>query len=219
MKNFLAIAGNIGAGKTSLAQKLSRSLGWTLFEEPFAENPYLERFYQDMKAWAFHCETSFLAQRLQTHLHIAQKPDSFIQDRCLYEGAEIFTKNLYKKGFLSETDWQTYQHLYQNIASNLRHPDLIVYLQASPQHCLNNIKRRARDLEKNIDPIYLQELHNLYEEWIANFHFCPTLTVNIENVDFVSDDGAYQKIFKQIRHQLEPAQLDFLKNLCYNTNR
>jgi deoxyadenosine/deoxycytidine kinase len=184
MKHFIAIAGNIGAGKTCLSKRLAALLGWELYQEPFQENPYLENFYGDMTKWAFQCEMAFLGHRLNNHWEILNKENSTIQDRCIYEGAEIFVKNLYRNNHLSETDWNTYNNLYQTIISNLRPPELIVYLKSSPERCLSNIKTRNRAMDTNIDESYLRNLSALYDEWHNNFSACPVMMIESDGKDF-----------------------------------
>ncbi len=191
MKHFIAVAGNIGAGKTTLAKKLANHFGFELFEEPFAMNPYLEKFYADMKTWAFRCELSFLGHRLQNHLAIVQRETSVIQDRCIYEGAEVFAKNLYLNNHLSEHDWHTFWHLYENLKLSLPKPDLVVYLKSSSQRCFNNLQARQRDIELNVTPDYLASLHNLYEQWRAEFNLCPIVVADADIFDFKYDSEAF----------------------------
>ena len=188
MKHFIAVAGNIGAGKTCLSKRLAAMFDWELYQEPFQENPYLENFYADMARWAFQCEMSFLGYRLRNHWEILNKDNSIIQDRCIYEGAEIFVKNLYRTRNLSEHDWQTYDNLYQTLISNLEPPEMIVYLESSPERCLQNIKHRNRALDTDIDEDYLRNLHALYAEWQKNFSVCPILTVPADGKDFKSEN-------------------------------
>jgi len=201
MKYFIALAGNIGAGKTTLAQKLSKHLDWELFEEPFETNPYLEKFYADMNAWAFHTEMSFLGQRLNHHVEILKKPHSIIQDRCLYEGAEIFVKNLYQTNCLSKTDWQTYNHLYQNLIKTIKAPDLIIYLNQTPEQCLLNIQKRGRDLEKTIEPNYLFQLDQLYNEWKNKFSLCPILEIDLTRNDLINNENDFARFVVSLRQK------------------
>ena len=128
MKKFVAVAGNIGVGKSTLVSKLCESLGWEPFYEPEAENPYLPDFYEKMKRWAFHSQVYFLTHRLRIHQQIIDSPNSVIQDRCVYEDAEIFAQNLYNQGHIRERDFKTYWELYQVLSKFLPPPDLVVYL-------------------------------------------------------------------------------------------
>ncbi|KKR54043.1 MAG: Deoxyguanosine kinase / deoxyadenosine kinase subunit [Parcubacteria group bacterium GW2011_GWA2_40_23] len=202
MKHFIAIAGNMGAGKTTLAEKLTKHLNWELFEEPFEANPYLENFYADMKTWAFHTEMSFLGQRLNHHIEILKKPHSIIQDRCLYEGAEIFVKNLYQTNCLSSTDWKTYNHLYQNLIKTIKAPDAIIYLNQTPEQCILNVQKRGRDLEKNIDPAYVFQLAKLYDEWKNNFSLCPIIDINMQKNNLINDESAFSRFVDSLQQKL-----------------
>lgn len=207
MKYFIAIAGNIGAGKSNLATKLAERLRWQLYQEPFQVNPYLENFYEDMGRWSFHCEVSFLSLRLNNHLEILKEEDSVIQDRCLYEGAEVFVKNLYHNSHLSQTDWETYNNLYQTACTLIKPPDLLIYIQSSPERCLNNIKRRARDMEWGIDETYIRDLNKLYNDWIDHFKLCPVLRANADTHDFKYNETDFQKLLEQLRRKLKFSEL------------
>lgn len=203
MPNFIAIAGNIGAGKTSLAEKLSHHLGWELFEEPFQANPYLELFYQDMKRWAFHTETSFLSHRLKSHIEILNKNTNIIQDRCIYEGAEVFVRNLYETGYLSETDWNTYNHLYQNLIKTITPPDLIIFIKSTSERCLSNIKKRNRELDRNVEPEYITDLGNIYNEWHQTFQTCPILIADSDKYEFITNDDDFHQLIDKIKLKLQ----------------
>src|SRR4030067_828901 len=150
MKKFVAVAGNIGVGKSTLVAMLSQRLSWQPFYEPVAENPYLADFYRDMRAWAFHSQIFFLTHRLRTHRQLIDHPTSAIQDRSVYEDAEIFAKNLYRQGLITDRDYGTYRELYQVLCDFLPPPDLVVYLRASEPTLLNRITQRARDCEGQI---------------------------------------------------------------------
>lgn len=202
MKHFIAIAGNMGAGKSTFATKLAQHLSWELFEEPFETNPYLEKFYTDMRTWAFHTEMSFLGQRLNHHIEILKKPHSVIQDRCIYEGAEIFVKNLYESNILSKSDWQTYKHLYQNIIKTIKAPDLIIYLDQTPEQCLLNIQKRGRDLEKNIAADYVFQLGKLYTDWKNNFSLCPIIEIDLKKQDLINDCTVFSHFVDSLRQKL-----------------
>lgn len=202
MKHFIAVAGNIGAGKTCLSKRLAALLGWELYQEPFQENPYLENFYGDMAKWAFQCEMAFLGHRLKNHWEILNKENSTIQDRCIYEGAEIFVKNLYRSNNMTESDWKTYDNLYQTIIFNLRPPELIVYLKSSPERCIANIKTRNRALDTDIDENYLRNLSGLYDEWHQNFSVCPVLTIAADGKDF-KDEFTVKQIAKNVCEMLK----------------
>jgi len=203
MPTFLAIAGNIGAGKTSLAKKLSNHLNWELFEEPFQANPYLELFYQDMKKWAFHTETSFLSHRLMSHIEILNKKTNIIQDRCIYEGAEVFVRNLYETGHLSKIDWNTYNHLYNNLIKTISPPDIVIYIKSTAERCMKNIQRRGRDLDKNVDPKYIADLGNIYDEWHQSFQTCPVLIADSDKYDFKDNVDDFNQLIDKIKEKLQ----------------
>ncbi len=202
MKKFVAVAGNIGVGKTTLVQKLSSKLGWTPFFEPERENPYLADFYNDMQTWAFHSQIFFLTRRLRSHKLLCSHPGSAIQDRSVYEDAEIFAHNLYKQHQISERDYQTYQELYQVLVEFLPPPDLVVYIRASVPTLKDRIQKRGRSYEEQIDPKYLDQLNHLYEDWIDNFQLCPVLTVPGDDLDFVSNNGHFDLITHKMEEKL-----------------
>jgi deoxyadenosine/deoxycytidine kinase len=185
MKKFIVVAGNIGVGKTSLVNLLSKKIDWQPFFEPIAQNPYISDFYSNMKSWAFHSQVYFLGHRLKMHRMISQLDDSVIQDRSVYEDAEIFARNLYEQGYIVERDFQTYCDLYQTLLSFLPTPDLVIYLRASVPVLQKRISLRDRQYEQGIPTEYLERLNVLYERWINDFTQCPVLTVPADDLDFV----------------------------------
>lgn len=202
MKKFVAVAGNIGVGKTTLVDRLCRRLDWTPFYEPQADNPYLADFYQDMKSWAFHSQIFFLTRRLRAHKNLTVHPGSVIQDRSVYEDAEIFARNLYQQGQISSRDYQTYQELYHVLVEFLPPPDLVIYLRASVDTLNQRIKKRGRSYEEEIDPAYLKQLNILYENWIENFQCCPVLTVPGDDLDFVANGDHLDLVIHKIEEKL-----------------
>ncbi|MCG3119569.1 MAG: Deoxyadenosine/deoxycytidine kinase [bacterium] len=162
---FVAIAGNIGVGKTTLTKMLVERFGWTAFFEKEVANPYLADFYQDMPAWAFQSQIFFLKERLKDHLQIQAAPAPSVQDRTIYEDAEIFAHNLFERGLMHARDYACYADLYAAISSSLRPPDLFVYLRASTWTLISRIRKRGRDYEQNIDKEYLAQLNLNYERW------------------------------------------------------
>lgn len=202
MKKFVAVAGNIGVGKSTLVGKLSEKLGWQPYYEPVAENPYLVDFYNDMKTWAFHSQVYFLNHRMAAHFELLNNPSSVVQDRSVYEDAEIFAKNQYIQGNISERDYATYRGLFELFIQMLNPPDLVVYLNASVDTLLNRINLRARDFESTIQPEYLEQLNVLYDEWISGFSLCPVLTVPADQLNFVDNPGHIDLIANKINEKL-----------------
>jgi deoxyadenosine/deoxycytidine kinase len=202
MKKFVTVAGNIGVGKSTLVEMICKKLSWTPFFEPVAENPYLADFYKDMQAWAFHSQIFFLTHRLRAHQQLAQYPSSAVQDRSVYEDAEIFAHNLFLQGHIRPRDYQTYRELYQTLVEFLPPPDLVIYLRASVPTLVRRIEQRGRDYEQTIPADYLTSLNNLYETWIADFTLCPVLTVPADDIDYVAHNGHLELIAQKVEERL-----------------
>ncbi len=202
-KYFIAVAGNIGAGKSTLTSMLSQKLGWESFLEGVSTNPYLPDFYEDMRTWSFHSQVHFMAQRLLHHRQLLERPHSVIQDRTVYEDAEIFARNLYNAGQMEERDYHTYSQLYQAVASILPPPDLVIYLRASVSTLQARIQQRGRTFEQQIDPAYLKRLNALYEDWFQRFSLCPVLAIPADRLDFVSNNGHLELIIRRIIERLQ----------------
>ncbi len=201
-KRFVAIAGNIGAGKSSLTGLLSERLGWEPFFEAVADNPYLADFYQDMRRWSFHSQIFFLSRRLCHQHQLFQRPNSVVQDRTVYEDAEVFARNLHRQGLMDERDYHSYQELYQVLALLLPPPDLVVYLRASVPTLRARIARRGRSFERTITAEYLEQLNELYAEWIEHFCLCPVLTVPSDDLDFVANSHHLDLIVERVWDKL-----------------
>lgn len=202
MKKFVAVAGNIGVGKSSLVELLSVRLGWEPFYEPVGENPYLADFYTDMRAWSFQSQIFFLSRRLRAHRQLLDHPTSAIQDRSVYEDAEIFAHNLYIQKHMAERDYNTYCELYQVLSQFLPPPDLVVYLRATVDTLVQRIANRGRDYEQQIEREYLTHLNSLYESWIETFTLCPVLTVPADNLNYVAYDSHLDLIVSKIQEKL-----------------
>jgi len=202
MKKFIAIAGNIGVGKSSLVNLLCERLEWEPFYEPVTENPYLADFYKDMKAWSFQSQIFFLTHRLQIHQQLLKYPGSVIQDRSIYEDAEVFARNLALQGSFSDRDHNTYHTLYMTVSEFLPPPDLVIYLRASVDTLQKRINKRDRDYERKISADYLKQLNVLYEEWIQNFTLCPVLTVPADDLDYVAHSKHLDLILQKVQEKL-----------------
>jgi deoxyadenosine/deoxycytidine kinase len=202
VKKFVAVAGNIGVGKSTLVKLLCDQLGWQPFYEPVAENPYLADFYQDMRAWAFHSQIFFLTHRLRAHRQLLDHPTSAIQDRSVYEDAEVFACNLYQQGLIDERDYGAYNELYQVLTDFLPPPDLVVYLRASVSTLVERIQSRGRTYERQITPEYLEQLNELYEAWIKRFSLCPVLTVPADDLDFVANPNHLALVVRKVQEKL-----------------
>ncbi len=168
-KFFVAIAGNIGAGKTTLAEKLARQLGWKCHLEPVIDNPYLPDFYADMERWAFHLQVYFLSKRFQNQVAIDADPMSSVQDRTIYEDAQIFARTLHKRGKLASRDWENYLSLFEAMVPHLHPPDLVVYLKCDVDELIKRIQQRGRGFESQIELSYLADLNEAYNSWAENY--------------------------------------------------
>jgi len=202
-KRFVAVAGNIGVGKSTLVEKLAARLGWEPFYEPVGENPYLSDFYQDMQAWSFHSQIFFLTRRLRAHRELVDHPTSAIQDRTVYEDAEVFAHNLYLQHYMTERDYESYRELYRILVTFLPPPDLVVYLRSSVDTLVTRITQRGRTYEQEIQSEYLKRLNNLYQSWVDGFTLCPVLTVPADDLDYVTHDSHLDLIVKKILEKLE----------------
>ncbi|MCB9682158.1 MAG: deoxynucleoside kinase [Alphaproteobacteria bacterium] len=184
---FIAVAGNIGVGKTSIVEFLATTYGFEPVYEPFAANPYLDDFYGDMKTWSFHSQMWFLAHKYRLHRELEHTPGTLVQDRTIYEDAEIFATYLHRSKRMSDRDFATYRELYLAMGRSLQPPDLMIYLRCSVRAIRKRIKRRGRPSEQNIPPAYLRKLNELYEEWIGGWTASPLLVWDSENMDYLED--------------------------------
>ena len=201
-KYFIAVAGNIGAGKSSLTKLLSDRFGWKPFFESVADNPYLGDFYGDMKRWSFNLQVYFLSNRFMSHKAITEGPDPVILDRVIYEDAEIFARNLYEIEKMDERDYKNYVELYKVMTAYLRPPDLLIYLRANIDTLLKQIALRGRDFEQGIPREYLEQLNRHYENWTQRYRLGPLLTVESDDLDFVNKKEDLETIVKMIEERL-----------------
>jgi len=206
VKTYVVLAGNIGAGKSTLVRMMCERLGWEPYYEPVTENPYLEEFYRDMKRWAFHSQVFFLTYRARAHRALMDVTRPVVQDRSFYEDAEVFARALHRQGAMSDRDWDTYRGLYRTLTSLLAPPDLVVYLRASVPTLQRRIAQRARAFEASISDAYLDGLNALYEEWIGGFTLAPTLVVPSDRLDFVKDSKDLATILSTVQERLRGRQ-------------
>lgn len=189
----IAISGNIGSGKTTLAEKLGRHYGWTALFESVETNPYLRDFYEDMTRWAFHLQIYFLNSRFRQVNEIRVSERTTIQDRTIYEDAYIFAANLRKSGHISERDYQSYLDIFNSMIKFIQPPDLLIYLKADIPKLVSQIQKRGRDFEDAIRLDYLKNLNQHYADWIGNYKEGKLLVIDVNNLDFVKniDDFAF----------------------------
>ncbi|MGA8204260.1 MAG: deoxynucleoside kinase [Woeseiaceae bacterium] len=204
MKRAIAIAGNIGAGKSTLVEFLSRTYGVTPFYEPSDENPYLADFYKDMKRWAFRSQLYFLCSKFRLHQQLDRQPDVVALDRTIFEDAEIFATALYQMRKISKRDWQVYQAFYAAILEAIRPPDLLIYLRCSMRTLRQRIRLRGRKMEQDVSPAYLKRLDGLYESWIAAYDMSDVLVLDTERLDYVHDLVHRLDVMQRIEAVLPP---------------
>ena len=198
---FIAIAGNIGAGKSSLTHLLSKHFGWQAFFESVDDNPYLEDFYDDMRRWSFNLQIYFLSSRFRHHKSMFEKEGSLIQDRTIYEDVEIFAKNLHEMGLMSDRDFANYEALFREMVRFLRPPDLLIYLRAQVPTLVRQIQQRGRDYENTIRIEYLERLNRLYEEWIENYPH-EKLIIDTDDLDFVNSQEDLGRVIELVEQRL-----------------
>lgn len=201
-KKIIVVAGNIGAGKTALTERIGQRLKWQTGYESVADNPYLPDFYADMKTWSFHLQMYFLGHRAEQYLQLARETNSVILDRSIYEDAHIFVRALHHLGNLTERDYSAYQRLFNVVLGGLPTPNLLIYLKAPVSVLMKRIQRRARGIETGISSEYLQLLDTFYSEWLENFDLCPVLTINTENLDYVNHPEALDLVTGHITEKL-----------------
>lgn len=204
MERFVAIAGNIGVGKTSLTSLLSEKLGWTPFYYEVADhNPYLPDFYMDMRAWSFQSQLFILSSHVRQYQQLSRHPGSVLKDRTIYEDAEIFAKALYEQGNFQDKDYQVYVELYRSLVYFLPRPDLIIYLHASVPTLMARITRQSRKYERSISTTYLEQLNKLYEKWAQEFTLCPLLILSADDLDFIQQPAYLEIIATRVLDKLQ----------------
>lgn len=194
----IAIAGNIGAGKTTLTRMLAKHYGWTPRMEKVVDNPYLSDYYNALERWCFNLEVFFLKERFRDALEINRSKETIIQDRSIFEGVYVFAKNNHEQGIISDLDFSTYMELFELMMSQVSTPDLMIYLRASTQHLVTNIQKRGRDYEQAIKLEYLKGLNQRYEDFIYKHYNGKVLTVNVDDMDFEHNVEDFRSITDQI---------------------
>lgn len=187
MNRYIAVAGNIGAGKTSLVEFICKRFQVKPFFEPNDTNPYLADFYRDMRTYAFHSQIYFLAHKFRLHRELERNPGTVIQDRTIYEDAEIFAKNLFRSKCMSKRDYCTYRELYETIRQDLKPPEVMIFLRCSVRTMRKRIRQRGRDMEQQISVSYLRRLDSLYNEWLVSYDLSPVIQIDSDRMDYMTD--------------------------------
>jgi len=198
----IALAGNIGSGKTTLVEKLSKHYNWTPLYESVDHNPYLRDFYSDMARWAFHLQIYFLNSRFTQVRQIRQSDRTIIQDRTIYEDAYIFAANLHRSGHINERDYQSYLDIFHSMISFVEPPDLLIYLKSDIPKLVQQIQKRNRDFEFNIRLEYLRSLNEHYENWINNYKLGKLLVIDVNQIDFVEKVDDFSAIVNKVEFEL-----------------
>lgn len=186
-KRSIAIAGNIGTGKSTLVEFLSRTYGIAPFYEPSEDNPYLPDFYRDMDRWAFHSQLYFLSHKFRIHQQLDRMPGVVVLDRTVFEDAEIFATALHDMKHIDDRDWRTYRGFYEAILEAIEPPDLMIYLRCSMRTLRKRVRLRGREMEQGVPLSYLKRLERLYENWIANYDMSDKLILDTDRLDYIQD--------------------------------
>ena len=202
-RTFCAVAGNIGSGKSTLTGLLAERFAWRPYYEHVEGNPYLADFYADMGRWAFHLQVYFLSKRFQHHQEILASPVSVIQDRTIYEDAEIFARNLHENGHIDGRDHENYRELFDTMIQFLDPPDLLIYLRTSVHVLVERIRSRGREYERSIPVEYLAQLDRHYEDWIARYDLSPVLVVETDASNLVAEEAELASVAARIQRRLE----------------
>jgi deoxyadenosine/deoxycytidine kinase len=198
----IVIAGNIGAGKTTLTNALSKHFGWEPQYEDVENNPYLNDFYEDMPRWSFNLQVFFLNSRFKQILDIQRGSKVIIQDRSIYEDAQIFAPNLHAMGLMSTRDFENYLSLFETISSSIKPPDLVIYLKASIPTLVNQIQKRGREYEENLRLDYLKKLNEYYDNWANKFEDARMLVIDVDNCNFVDDKNQMETVVNKVLAEL-----------------
>lgn len=195
---YIAVAGNIGSGKSTLTSLLAKHYGWEARYEAVEHNPYLEDYYRDIHRWSFNLEVYFLKERFRDLIDISHSDKTIIQDRTIYEGVYVFMQNNRAMGNLTERDFETYMELFEQMMSVVRQPDLMIYLKASVPHLVGNIQKRGRDYEQSIQLEYLENLNRRYDDFIYNKYNGRVMIIQKDNLDFLNNSKDLANIIDRI---------------------
>jgi deoxyadenosine/deoxycytidine kinase len=206
---FVVVAGNIGSGKTTLTKKLSEKLGWKPHYESVQDNPYLSDFYSDMSRWSFPLQVYFLNHRFNTHKQIETIPASSIQDRSIYEDANIFARSLFDQGKLDKRDYENYRSLYESMIQFLSPPTLMIFLRRSIPKLQERIIQRGRDYEQAIPVEYLTSLNKYYDEWYSNYNMGKSLIVDTDELDLLENEDHFDRLVKRICDSIDQKDMFF----------
>jgi deoxyadenosine/deoxycytidine kinase len=198
----IAVAGNIGSGKTTLTKILSKNFGWIPHFEDIENNPYLNDFYEDMPRWAFNLQVYFLNSRFRTIIEIQKGTEVVIQDRTINEDAMIFAPNLHTMGLISTRDFENYTKLFETVSSLIRPPDLLIYLRATVPALVNQIQKRGREYEDNLRLDYLRRLNEYYEKWISGYKDGRLLIIDVDQFNFAEDEEAKSEVINKVSAEL-----------------
>ncbi len=204
MRKAIAIAGNIGVGKSTLVEFLSRTYGISPYYEPSEDNPYLPDFYEDMKRWSFHSQLYFLSNKFRIHQELDRMPGLVVLDRTIFEDAEIFATALHDMRCMDDRDWATYRAFYRSILEAIKPPDLMIYLRCSMRTLRKRIKLRGREMEDDIPLAYLKRLDRLYENWIGSYDLSEVLILETDKLDYIHDLVHRLDVMERIESMLPP---------------
>ncbi|OQY10979.1 MAG: deoxynucleoside kinase [Marinitoga sp. 4572_148] len=203
MGKMIVLAGNVGAGKSTFTKVLSEKLNFTPYYESVNDNPFLEDFYKDQKKWSYHLQTFFLFHRFNSIKQIIDSDDNAILDRSIYEDAEIFARNLYNNGKMSEREFQTYRQIFYTMLEYLKKPDLLIYIKTSVDTIVKRIKKRGRNMEMAVPAEYWKQLDDLYKDWIKNYNQSKVYVIDGDKIDIVENPEYIDKIVQDISEILE----------------
>lgn len=208
-RHFVVVAGNIGSGKTTLTKKLSQRLGWKPHFESVQDNPYLADFYKDMARWSFPLQVYFLNHRFNTHKLIESGSFSAVQDRSIYEDANIFARAIFEQGDMDKRDYENYCNLYESMISYLSPPTLMIFLKRSVPKLQERIKMRGRDYEQSIPVDYLTKLNGYYNDWYESYDLGKSLVVETDDLDFLENEEHFDKLVQRIHDSIDQQEMFF----------